>query len=197
MMNILTVMMVIVGYLSGSLCSAVIVCKLFHLSDPREQGSKNPGATNVLRLHGKKYAALVLLGDMLKGILPVVLGHLLSLSYVQLSWIGLACVIGHVYPLFFNFKGGKGVATALGVFLGLHVLFGLSMLGIWLVMVFLKRYSSLASLVTVLLAPFLSLSFFKSPESLFPLLILMLVVVMKHQANIQRLVKGTEDKVKF
>lgn len=197
MMNILTVMMVIVGYLSGSLCSAVIVCKLFHLSDPREQGSKNPGATNVLRLHGKKYAALVLLGDMLKGILPVVLGHLLSLSYVQLSWIGLACVIGHVYPLFFNFKGGKGVATALGVFLGLHVLFGLSMLGIWLVMVFLKRYSSLASLVTVLLAPFLSLSFFKSPEALFPLLILMLVVVMKHQANIQRLLKGTEDKVKF
>ncbi len=196
-MMTLTIILVILGYLSGSLCSAVLVCQLFHLSDPRQQGSKNPGATNVLRLHGKKYAALVFVGDMLKGTLPVVLGHFLSLPFSSLAWICLACVLGHIFPLFFNFKGGKGVATALGSFLGMSGYFGLAMLAIWILVLGIKRYSSLASITMIISSPFIGMYFAKTNQVLMPLLILMGVVLIKHQANIKRLLQGKEDKVKF
>jgi glycerol-3-phosphate acyltransferase PlsY len=196
-MSVLLITMMFLGYLSGSLCSAVVVCKLFHLADPREQGSMNPGATNVLRLHGKKYAAWVLIGDMLKGTFPVLLGHLLFMASADLGWISLACVLGHMYPLYFQFKGGKGVATALGCYFGIHVLFGLSTLGLWIFMVWLKRFSSLGSVTVMIFAPLLGAIFTSSSSIILPLFIISGVVLVKHKANIERLLKGKEDKVKF
>jgi glycerol-3-phosphate acyltransferase PlsY len=196
-MSVLLITMMFLGYLSGSLCSAVVVCKLFHLADPREQGSMNPGATNVLRLHGKKYAAWVLIGDMLKGTFPVLLGHLFFMSYADLAWISLACVLGHMYPLYFQFKGGKGVATALGCYFGIHVLLGLAALGLWIFMVWLKRFSSLASITVMIFAPLMAAVFTSSANITLPLFIISTIIIIKHKANIERLLKGKEDKVKF
>lgn len=196
-MGMSLVFLILVGYLSGSLCSAVIVCKLFGLSDPRQQGSKNPGATNVLRLHGKKYAAWVLIGDMLKGTLPVLVGHLFFISYVGLGWISLACVLGHMFPLFFQFKGGKGVATALGCYFGINFLFGLVSLSLWIFMVWFKRYSSLASISVMIIAPLAGAVFTSNASIITPLLLISSIVLIKHKSNIERLLKGNEDKVKF
>ena len=187
----------IVGYLSGSLCSAIIVCRVCGLPDPREDGSKNPGSTNVLRLHGKKYAAMVFAGDVLKGTIPVVMGHLLGLSYVWLAWISLFCVLGHLYPVFFKFKGGKGVATALGCFLGINWLFGLICLLVWLLTVLAKRYSSLASIVMISSAPFIAILELHHEDIFLPLFVLTIVVLYKHKDNITRLIRGEETKIKF
>jgi len=196
-MSMSLVILMLVGYLSGSLCSAVIVCKLFGLSDPRQQGSMNPGATNVLRLHGKKYAAWVLIGDMLKGTLPVLVGHLFFISYTGLGWISLACVLGHMFPLFFQFKGGKGVATALGCYFGINFLFGLFVLSLWIFMVWLKRYSSLASITAMIVSPLVGAVFTSHARIITPLFLISSVVLIKHKANIERLLRGQEDKVKF
>ena len=141
------------GYLLGSISAAIIVCKLMGLPDPRSEGSRNPGATNVARIGGKKAAALTLLGDMLKGLLPVLLAHALDAGAVVLAGTALAAFLGHLYPVFFGFQGGKGVATALGVSFGLHWLAGLTIAGIWLVMALLFRYSSLSALTAIALSP--------------------------------------------
>jgi len=189
--------LMLVGYLSGSMCSAILVCRVLGLSDPRASGSMNPGATNVMRLHGKKYAAMVLAGDMLKGTIPVLLGHLLSVSLSFLGWISLACVLGHIYPLFFQFKGGKGVATALGCYFGIHFLFGFNCMLVWFLLVLWKRYSSLASIVMVIVAPFISI-FMVHLHALFsPLLFITTLVLYKHKLNIERLMKGEESLVKY
>ncbi|HEY5789789.1 MAG TPA: glycerol-3-phosphate 1-O-acyltransferase PlsY, partial [Gammaproteobacteria bacterium] len=146
-------LMVLVAYLLGSLSSAVIVCRLAGLPDPRSGGSGNPGATNVLRLGGKRLAAVTLLGDLLKGLLPVLAARLLGVEPALLGVIALAAFLGHLYPLFFGFRGGKGVATALGVLLGLDWVVGLATLLTWLAVALLSRYSSLSSLVATALAP--------------------------------------------
>lgn len=197
MTDLMLILLMITGYLSGSLCSAIIVCQLCGLSDPRQDGSKNPGATNVLRLHGKKYAGMVFAGDVLKGTIPVVIGHFLGLSYVCLGWITLACVLGHMFPIFFKFKGGKGVATALGCFFGIHVMFGLICLFIWLLVAWLKRYSSLASIVMISSGPFLAMLLLHTENIFFPLFVLTIIVLYKHKENITRLIQGEESKVKF
>ncbi len=197
MTDLMLILLMITGYLSGSLCSAIIVCQLCGLSDPRQDGSKNPGATNVLRLHGKKYAGMVFAGDVLKGTIPVVIGQLLGLSYVCLGWITLACVLGHMFPIFFKFKGGKGVATALGCFFGIHVMFGLICLFIWLLVAWLKRYSSLASIVMISSGPFLAMLLLHTENIFFPLFVLTIIVLYKHKENITRLIQGEESKVKF
>jgi glycerol-3-phosphate acyltransferase PlsY len=197
MLNMLGWILMIVGYLSGSLCSAIIVCRVCGLPDPREDGSKNPGSTNVLRLHGKKYAAMVFVGDVLKGTIPVVIGHLLGLSSVWLAWISLFCVLGHLYPVFFKFKGGKGVATALGCFLGINWLFGLICLLVWLLTVLAKRYSSLASIVMISSAPFIAILELHHEDIFLPLFVLTIVVLYKHKDNITRLIRGEETKIKF
>ncbi len=145
--------LVLVAYLLGSLSSAIIVCRLAGLPDPRSDGSGNPGATNVLRLGGKKPAIVTLAGDMLKGLLPVLLGHALGLAPVLLALVGLAAFLGHLYPVFFRFQGGKGVATALGVLLGLDWVVGLATVATWLAVAFLTRYSSLSALIATGLAP--------------------------------------------
>ena len=186
-----------VAYLVGSLSSAVIVCRLNNLPDPRTQGSKNPGATNVLRLAGKKYAIMVLIADMLKGLLPVLLAHWLGSNPTTLGFTCFAAVIGHMYPVFFQFKGGKGVATALGAFLGLHFIMGVVIIATWLTVANFSRYSSLASIIAITFAPFYSLFIFGNLDAFFPLALITIFVLYKHRDNISRLIVGEEPKITF
>ena len=183
------------AYLIGSVCSAVIISRLFQLPDPRLEGSKNPGATNVLRLAGKKYAVMVLLADVLKGTLPVVLAFALGASAPVLGFSCLFAVLGHVYPVFFDFKGGKGVATALGALLGFDPLLGLSVLTTWLLIAFVSRYSSLASIIAVGLAPFYAFICVGSRPAFWPLLVMAGVVLYQHRENFTRLFNGLEPKI--
>lgn len=186
--------LVILSYLLGSLNSAIIICKVMGLPSPRSVGSGNPGATNVLRLGSKPAAALTLIGDVLKGVIPVVLGHLLHASDVMLAIIALAAIIGHLWPIFFNFKGGKGVATLLGVLLAFNLWLGLAVVATWLIIAVLFRYSSLASLVASVLSPAYCYWWVSHPAAGIIALISLLVIV-RHIANIKRLLSGTESKI--
>jgi glycerol-3-phosphate acyltransferase PlsY len=187
--------LITIGYLCGSISSAVLVSKIFSLPDPRKEGSNNPGATNVLRLSGKKYAALVLVYDMLKGFFPVLLGQFLHASPAILGFTCLAAVLGHVYPLFFNFEGGKGVATALGAFLGLHFLMGSTLIAIWFLVANFSRYSSLASIITMIIAPFAAIYVDRGLSTFIPLLLISLLILYKHRKNINQLMEGKEPKI--
>jgi acyl phosphate:glycerol-3-phosphate acyltransferase len=184
------------AYLLGSISSAVLICRLAGLGDPRAQGSGNPGTTNVLRLGGKKLAIFTLLGDMLKGFIPVYLAHFTSLSAMALSFIALAAFIGHLFPVFFGFKGGKGVATALGVLLALAWPVGCAALITWIVVAALFRYSSLAALITAVLLP-LYVYLWSNPEYLIAVIIISLLLIIKHRDNILRLWSGKESKIKL
>lgn len=190
-------LVIIAGYLIGSISTAIIVCRLMGLPDPRTEGSRNPGATNVARLGGKKAAALTLLGDMLKGLLPVLAAHALHATPAVLAGTALAAFLGHLYPVFFRFQGGKGVATALGVTFGLYWPISLLAAGIWLVMAVLFRYSSLAALTAVLAIP--AGFAWLWPER--PLIIAMCVMVVllywRHRSNIANLLSGKEGKIGF
>lgn len=189
------IMYLLVAYIVGSICSAVLVCSFCGLPSPFKSGSNNPGATNVLRIGGKKQAAIVLFFDMLKGLLPVIIAKSFGLSAFYLSFIGLAVVLGHTYSLFYKFKGGKGVATALGVLLGINLYLGLIALAIWLFTAYFTRYSSLASLISVGLSPFYS-AFVMQDFEVFPAFFLMAIVVFyKHSENIVRLMDGQESKI--
>ena len=185
------------GYLIGSICSAVIVSQLFNLPDPRTEGSKNPGATNVLRLSGKKYAAIVLIVDMLKGFLPVLLAKMLGAGPVILGFTCCAAVLGHMYPLFFKFQGGKGVATALGALLGFNFILGVMTIATWLLVARLFRYSSLASMTALVFAPFFSLYVVGNEQAFLPLAFIAIFVLYKHRDNITRLMDGNESKISF
>ncbi|MEM6405998.1 MAG: glycerol-3-phosphate 1-O-acyltransferase PlsY, partial [Pseudomonadota bacterium] len=143
----------VAAYLLGSVSSAILVCRCFRLPDPRTQGSHNPGATNVLRIGGKLPAAVTLAGDMAKGLIPMLVCHLLDVTPLVFACVGLAVFLGHLYPVFFKFQGGKGVATAMGMDLGLHWLIGLSVIGLWLLVAKVMRVSSLAALISMTLAP--------------------------------------------
>jgi glycerol-3-phosphate acyltransferase PlsY len=191
----LVVLCVAAAYALGSLCSAVIVCQLAKLPDPRTKGSKNPGATNVLRLAGKKYAALVLLADVLKGILPIWIAIIFQLGSFWQGIIGLAAVLGHIYPVFFDFKGGKGVATSLGVLLGLHPFLGLLAMLTWVTVAYFSRYSSLSSIVAVTLSPFYALLAFHEQPAFLPLVAMALAVLYQHKDNMKRLLDGSESKL--
>ena len=187
----------IMSYLLGSICSAVLVSKIFNLPDPRLSGSNNPGATNVLRLSGKKYAIIVLLADVLKGFLPVAIANLCHVNHLTLSFIGLAAVIGHIYPIFFKFQGGKGVATALGVLFGINIILGLLACITWIVVAFLSKYSSLSSITTILLAPFYALILIGN-TNIFPgIFCISIIIIYKHQKNIRRLIDGQEDTINW
>lgn len=187
--------MIVIGYLFGSVCSAIVVSRLFDLPDPRTEGSQNPGATNVLRLSGKRYAGIVLFADMLKGLIPVALGHLLGASETVLGFTCLAAVLGHMYPIFFRFNGGKGVATALGAFVGLNFLMGVSLIAIWLLIANFSRYSSLASIATIIIAPIISIVSLKNTNAFIPLLFMTFLILYKHRHNISRLIDGEEPKI--
>ncbi len=191
-MTALALLMIIAAYFLGSISSAVLICRLMKLPDPRTVGSNNPGATNVLRSGGKKAAVLVLLCDMLKGTIPVWSGYGLGIDPILLGFIGISACLGHIYPIFFHFKGGKGVATALGAFAPIGFdLTGLLM-GTWLAVALVFRYSSLAALVTALLAPFYT--WLIKPQYTLPVAMLCCLIILRHHQNIRRLFEGTEPK---
>ena len=190
-------LVVLGGYMFGSISTAIIVCKLMGLPDPRTEGSKNPGATNVARLGGKKAAALTLVGDMLKGLIPVLIAHYLQMSPVILAATALAAFLGHLYPIFFGFQGGKGVATALGVIYGLHWPVGLLTTATWLAMAVVFRYSSLAALVAILVTPLWFLWLMPEPEIIAAMSVLTVLLFWRHRSNIRNLISGEEGKISF
>jgi len=165
------------------------------LADPRTTGSNNPGATNVLRAGGKKAAAITLIGDMLKGLLPVLIAVLLEMPNEVIAATGLAAFLGHLYPLYYAFKGGKGVATILGVLLGTHWLLGTGTIGIWLGMAAVFRYSSLSALVAASGSPVLAWYIVQSPVITASVSIMAALLVWRHRSNIKKLLSGEEDKI--
>lgn len=183
------------AYLLGSVCTAIIVCRLMGLPDPRTEGSGNPGATNVLRLGGKKAAAITLGGDFLKGWLPVATGSVLGLNASALAAVGLAAFLGHLYPVFFRFQGGKGVATAGGVLLGFTWPVAAAAALTWLIMAKVFRISSLSALMAAALSP-VYMSFMTSEPALVAATAVMSGMLMwRHRGNIQRLLAGEEGKI--
>ena len=185
------------GYLLGSVSSAVLVSKLMGLPDPRQSGSGNPGATNVLRLGNKPAAALTLLGDVLKGVLPVLIAKYLDADTTGIALAGLGAFLGHLFPVFFGFAGGKGVATSLGIFLALNPLIAGSQIALWALMALVFRYSSLAALVTALATPILLAWHMDDPVLTGFGIILAALLVFRHRANIVRLCRGTESRIKL
>jgi acyl phosphate:glycerol-3-phosphate acyltransferase len=197
MLTVTTVVFLVFGYVVGSLSSAIITCRLMGLPDPRTQGSQNPGTTNVLRIAGKKAAALTLLGDVLKGTIPVLLAHAFGVKEFALGLVAMAAFVGHIFPLFFKFQGGKGVATAFGVILALSWQVAVAVLITWLVVAAIFRYSSLAALVAAVLSPLYMVIFSSHYSYLLPLCCVVLILLWRHSANIQRLRSGTESKINF
>ena len=183
------------AYLLGSLSSAVITSRLMGLPDPREEGSKNPGATNVLRLGGKKAAIITLLGDLLKGVVPLMVAKALTAPNEVLAAVGLAAFLGHLYPVFFGFKGGKGAATALGVLAGYSWLVGLGALLTWLAIAFVSRISSLAALTAAALAPVYVWFLLHSPVLTVATVLMCSLLFWRHKTNIQRILSGEESKI--
>lgn len=189
----LTLLMIAVAYLFGSLSSAVVISQLFGLPDPRTAGSKNPGATNVYRLGGRVPAFLVLVMDILKGTIPVYGSYFLGIEPIMLGVIAIFACLGHIFPLYFGFKGGKAVATAFGAMLPIGLdLAGLLILS-WVVVVFLTGYSSLGALIAVSLAPLFT--FLIKPLYTVPVAMLSLLIILRHKDNIARLLAGNESKV--
>ena len=191
----LQILLPVIAYLIGSISSAILVCRIMGLPDPRSTGSNNPGATNVLRIGGKKAAILTLLGDVLKGIIPVVIAKSLNLSPVIIALVGVCAFLGHLYPIFFGFKGGKGVATAVGVFIGLNGLLALMLFGVWLVVAAVFRYSSLAALTTAAIAPVIIFLIFPSTPYFLLALVIAVLLFIRHKENIKRLLAGEESKI--
>lgn len=192
-LTIITIVMILVAYLLGSISSAILVCRLRKLPDPCTMGSGNPGATNVLRLGGPSSAALVLLFDMLKGALPTYLSYRLGLAPIGLGLVAIAASLGHIFPLFFNFKGGKGVATAFGSIAPVGHELALMLLATWIVIILFSRYSSLAAIITAVLSP-VYIWFFDN-RFILPAVMLSCLILVRHRENIQRLIKGEESKI--
>ena len=190
-----TFIAVLTAYLLGSISSAVIICKLAGFPDPRTQGSGNPGATNVLRMGGKKVALLTLLGDTLKGVIPVLAAKWYGFDSLSLSLITFAAFIGHLYPVFFHFKGGKGVATALGCLLALVWPVGLALALTWVVIAALFRYSSLAALISALLAPIYMWYFTFNFDYFILTCVMSALLIYRHHQNIRKLLSGKEAKI--
>ena len=185
--------MIVVAYLFGSVSSAILICRFLGLPDPRSTGSHNPGATNVLRISNKLTAASVLLLDILKGVLPVWGSYFLGIEPIFLGVIALAACLGHMYPIFFGFDGGKAVATAFGVLLPLGLDLGLLLVITWIIVAKSTRYSSLAAIVTVIFAPLYT--WLLKPEYVVPVLMISALIVFRHKDNIVRLIKKTEPKI--
>lgn len=185
--------MFVLAYLLGSISSAILVSRLFKLPDPRTNGSNNPGATNVYRLGGALPAGLVLIFDILKGTIPVWGAYFLKLEPLELGLVAVAACLGHMYPLFFSFKGGKAVATAFGSLLPIGLSLGGLLIGTWLIIVAITRYSSLAALVAVTLAPLYT--WWIKPLYTLPVTFITLLIIIRHRTNIVRLFKGEEPKV--
>lgn len=199
MNSIASPLAVFAAYLIGSLSFAVIISRLMGLSDPRSYGSGNPGATNVLRSGNKAAAILTLVFDALKGVVPVLVAQWLAPRYdfgeTTIAFVGLAAFMGHLWPVFFGFKGGKGVATAAGVMLALNPWLGLATLGLWIAVAATFRYSSLAALVAAVFAPFCQLLVWGGSPLVLAIAAMSLLLIWRHTANIQKLLAGTESRL--
>ena len=199
-MNVLaTLVALLAGYLIGSLSFAVIISRGMGLADPRSYGSGNPGATNVLRSGNKAAAVLTLAFDALKGYVPVLLaliyGPRFGLTETAAAFVGLAAFVGHLWPLFFRFRGGKGVATAVGVLLAINPWLGLATVLTWVIIAAFFRYSSLASLVAAVFAPFYQALIWGADPSLLAIAVMSLLLIWRHEGNIKKLLAGTESRL--
>ncbi len=194
-MSLLDIALPPLAYLFGSISSAVLVSRAMRLPDPRAGGSKNPGATNVLRLGGKKAAAITLAGDALKGFMPTLAASALSDNTVTLAAVGGGAFLGHLYPLFFGFRGGKGVATAAGVFAALSAPLLAALAGVWLLAALAFRYSSVAALLAAAAAPPLALWLLPRPGYFVMSTAIAALLFWRHRANLRRLAAGEEGKL--
>ena len=183
------------AYLFGSISNAVLIARAMGLQDPREVGSRNPGATNILRYGGKTAAVLTLLGDILKGVIPVLIARALTADAVIITLCGFAAFLGHLFPVFFSFRGGKGVATALGVWFALNPWVGLALLATWILMALLFRYSSLAALTASAAAPLYVAWLSPGTPYLATMIVMSAILIFRHRSNIRNLIVGTETKI--
>jgi len=190
-------LIILFAYLVGSVSSGIIVSQIFNLPDPRTIGSKNPGATNVMRSGNKKAAIFTLLGDLLKAILVLTLAEYLGFNDLIIVCVALAVLIGHIYPIFYKFQGGKGVATAIGILIFLNFKLALIVASIWLLVFGIWRYSSLAAILAAISAPIIAI-FILRDQSLYCIAFsfITIIILFKHQANIRKLLSGTELKFK-
>ncbi len=193
MESLLAIVLWIFSYLLGSVSTAILVCKLFRLPDPRSTGSHNPGATNVLRVGNKFAAALTLAGDIAKGIVPIIIARELQMPESIAALCGFCAFLGHLYPVYFDFQGGKGVATALGVLAILHWPSMIVVGGIWLLVAYSTHISSMASITSFFLAPWIILM--SKAELFYPVLVLSLMLLFRHRSNIAQLIKGDEKPI--
>jgi len=185
----------VLAYLLGSISSAIVVAKLFGLQDPRQVGSGNPGATNILRYGGKKAAILTLAGDILKGVIPVTIAHILKVEPMVLGIVMLAAFLGHLFPVFHGFKGGKGVATAAGALVALNPWTGLMLIVTWLASAFITRYSSLSAIIATFASPVYVWWFTREPWLVGATLAMGVLLLWRHKSNIRKLLAGTEPKI--
>jgi glycerol-3-phosphate acyltransferase PlsY len=192
---VLGIIFIVIAYLIGSLSSAILISKMMHLPDPRLEGSGNAGATNVLRISGRLPAALTLLGDLLKGLIPVLIAKICGVSGMLLGFVALAGVVGHMFPVFFQFKGGKGAATAFGGLLVLSFFVAIISIIVWAVVIGITRYVSLASLIAAVLVVVLILFF--NTIYFVPAALIAVLIIWRHMDNIERLRAGTETKIDF
>lgn len=192
-MSLFALLCMFVAYLLGSISSAILICRMTGLSDPRENGSGNPGATNVLRIGGRWAALAVFLFDVLKGTIPVWVSYRLGLTQFELGMVALGACLGHIFPIFFKFKGGKGVATAFGAIAPIAWGVAGTTLGTWILVFIVSGYSSLSAVVAALLTP-LYVWYFR-PEFTFPVALVCCLLVYRHHGNIQRLWRGQEDRI--
>ena len=183
------------AYLIGSFSTAIITCKIMGIEDPRQTGSNNPGATNVLRHGGKKAAIITLIGDMLKGLIPILLAIQLQADTLTIALVALCALLGHVFPMYYGFKGGKGVATFYGVILGINWQVGLIALAIWLVIAALLKISSLSALISIFSTSFILWFFSHSVELTSAVALMSLLVFWRHKSNIKSLLQGNESKI--
>lgn len=189
------ILAIIFMYLVGSVSSSIIIARLLHLPDPRILGSGNPGATNMLRTGSKKAAAFTLVGDLVKSLIPLLIARYFEFELYALCLMGLAAIIGHMLPIYYQFRGGKGVATTLGVLLAVKWTLALSWGVIWLCIAIVSRYSSLAAIVATISLPFVA--YFQNLHAyiLYTTIIIVVLVLWRHQSNIKNLLSGKENKI--
>ena len=192
---LINILLIFSAYLLGSVSAAIIVCKMLGLSDPRTGGSGNPGTTNVMRLHGKKAAFLTLVGDIFKGIIPVLLAKVIVNSEFIIAICGLAAFLGHIFPIYFKFEGGKGVATLIGILFATHWLLGVSYIITWILTALIFRYSSLAALIAALPIPIYSYFIEHNNQYAISFAVIVIILFWRHKPNICNLLNGKEDKI--
>ena len=190
------IIITLIAYLIGSVSFGILASKLFNIADPRTMGSKNPGATNVMRQGNKAAAIFTLLGDMLKATILLLIAKFYGVSDSLIVLISIALMLGHVYPIYYQFKGGKGVATALGILLGISPVLALSVFIIWVIIFFIWKFSSLAAIGATLSSPFIALWIGLSNQLVFLMCILSLIILVRHKTNIKNLLNGTESGFK-